>query len=132
MDSAVAGLIGALIGSIASAVGVFLAQREETKRKLVSDLVNAGMKQWEAFYRGVVEGVPGTDLYPPEVYVMHLVQIAPLLAKADKLSDEELAKEFRRKLAKIHLVCNEFKAHKATRETVAHDCAGNGRTWTEQ
>lgn len=131
MDSAIAGLLGALIGALASGIGVFLAQREETKRKLFSDLVNAGMKQWEVFHEDKVKNVPGSGFYSPEAYAIHLLACAPLISKADKLSGEDLAKEYRRNLAKIDLVRDEAERHRATRDAVAKDRAGRGESsWT--
>ena len=116
---ALCGFAGTLVGAVASAAGVLVAQREATKREHVSELVKAGMKQWEVLHRDLVDGLAGSDFYPPEVYVMNLVQLAPLLAKADKIPNKILVKEFRAKIAKIDLVCDEVKINHSVREAVA-------------
>lgn len=111
MDSAwipaLCGLAGALVGALASAVGVFVAQREATKREHVSELVKAGMQQWAAYHHDFAVGRAKTALYPPVAYFLGLAQLAPLLVEADKVSDEMLAKRLRTYFAKVKVITDE-------------------------
>lgn len=122
--AAICGLAGAVIGAMSVAIVTYITQRQETRRRLVSSLVAAGLEQWKEYFAAYKSGHirQGSALYPPEVYIFHIAQFASLVEKAGSISDAELAKEIRSYFAKINLITHECQIADAARKTAPETC----------
>lgn len=128
--AAICGLAGAVIGATSVAIVTYITQRQETRRRLISSLVAAGLEQWKEYFSAYKSEhrQQGSILYPPEVYIFHIAQFAPLIERAGTLSDAQLAKEIRLYFAKIDLVAHECEMADAARKAARDACGGDDVT----
>ena len=126
--AALCGLAGAIIGSASTAIVTYITQRQETRRKLLSALVSAGLEQWKQYFGTYKAGHSGSSLYTPEVYIFALVQFASLIEKNRTLSDAQLIQEIRAYFAKINLVTHEYEAANAARQAASGVHGGDNAT----
>ena len=132
MDSGVAALLGAAIGSLSSLVMTWIIQRHETRRKLDEALIKAGMDQWSKYFDvTLARTAGGGHLWSPEVYIFHLCQFAGILHRADKLSDKEIELRVRDAFHNIEVFCHSTEeADTARRKRKAMDAAASSvDTW---
>lgn len=122
--AAICGLVGTVIGAASVAIVTYITQRQETRRRLISSLVAAGLEQWKEYLSAYKsDQVPQcSTLYSPEVYIFHITQFAPLIEKAGSISDSELAQEIRTYFAKVNLITHECEIAEAARKAARKTC----------
>jgi len=86
--TALAALGGALVGAFASFAGMYLAQRQETKRALRRELFSAATTVWGRKYEHTRER--GGALLPLEDFILDFMSLEGLIERYRTLSDEEL------------------------------------------
>lgn len=111
-SAALFGLVGVIVGAIASTATQAIIQHAETKRMLQREFIRGGLAQWQQFFNAIKHKMNNTGpLSPPEAFVFNLILLYPLLTKAEGLSTEKLAAQLRAHLRKIDLITHIYEEH---------------------
>lgn len=101
MDSAVAGLIGAAIGALASVGGLFIQQRVQARHERVRMAVDLAIQDQEKDIELAKHSGRRTLIAPLAAYVMYHLSVLDVLAKGNASKDqiEKLSAQFEVTLA---------------------------------
>lgn len=81
MDAAVAALVGAAIGAIASVAGVWIQQKHQGDRDLVAAAVNLGLAEFHSDVERASNGKGVTYVPPPYGYVAYNAAVLRAIAR---------------------------------------------------
>lgn len=85
---------GALIGALASFAGIWISQRQETKRALRHELIAAATTLWNRKYEHSLH-VTGNPLLPLGDYLIDFLFLERIIEDGSHLSDEALLERLR-------------------------------------
>ena len=100
LTAALSALGDALIGSLSSFAGIYLAQRQETARALRKELFAAATTAWNRKYDHAREH--GGRLFPLEDFIIDFMSLEDIITNYRDLSDEDLFALLKKRDSQYH------------------------------
>ena len=109
MDSAIWGFIGVCVGALSSAAVAYVIERQKTKRILQIQLMRIGFEQWKEFFEPIKkDSEKGLNLATPDVFVISMATLLPIIERLDTQPVEQLMPELHVRLEKIKLILDMY------------------------